>query len=85
MMQYIMQMKNFCKSLFTKPTSDRTKISVEQTQIMCNMWNSWKENPSAFSTQSAFVAAVNTQLGLSKSTTTIIRHIRANLCDHSMK
>jgi hypothetical protein len=85
MMQYIMQMKNFCKGLFTKTTPDRTKISLEQTQIMCSMYASWKGLPKIYATQFEFVKAVNERLGLRKSTTTIIRHIRANTCDHSMK
>jgi hypothetical protein len=79
MMQYIMQMKNFCKGLFTKTTVDRTKISVEQTKIMCTMWSSWKKHPSIYANQFAFTDAVNYRIGLRKSKTTIIRHIRANL------
>ena len=79
MKELIQGIKDFCKQLFNSNTPDRSKITLEQTKIMCNMWTSWKGNPRLFKNQDEFTFAVNRDLGLNKSKTTIIRHIKANL------
>ena len=75
----IQGIKDFCQQFFNPNAPDRSKITIEQTKIMCNMWASWKGNPRIFRTQYDFASAVNQELGLNKSKTTIIRHIKANL------
>jgi hypothetical protein len=79
MMKLIQEFKHFIDQLFNSELPDRSQITLEQTKIMCNMWASWKGNPRLFKNQSEFTFAVNRDLGLNKSKTTIIRHIKANL------
>lgn len=57
----------------------RNIFSLEDTQIMCNMWRSWKEEPKLYPTQEAFVKHVNEVLGVKKVRSTIIRNIQRNL------
>ena len=68
-----------CKRLVGINTVDRTKFSLSDTKVMCNMWKTWQANQRLYKSQTEFAKAVNQELETSKSKTTIIRHIRKNL------